>query len=173
MSDQHHDNSGADQQQHPEQQYYEGDGADGGPIDDVEDDFDSEDEWAAPPADRAEGAASQDGAAGGSHDATGKPHGVAREIDYAAMGEEEAALAGASVRIVFTGMPGFDDRPPAHTFVMGQTVAHIKALLEDCYGVPYHVITLKLKGMVLLDPLSLNDLPFDAAVDNVVQVTLS
>jgi hypothetical protein len=72
------------------------------------------------------------------------------------------------------------------SFAMGQTVGYLKGRLEDLKGWPYEriILTLLLRdetaagegGVVrkrLIDPLSLNDLPFVAQQDNVVEVTFT
>lgn len=126
---------------------------------------DSEEEWDAPA--RGELTAAADT---GSSPARGT-----REIDYAAMGGEESELAGAKVAIVFTFPNGSHDAPIHRQFVMGITVAHLKAFLEDTIGLPYDRVSLYLNqgSYLLLDPLSLNDCPFEPAVENEVRVIVA
>jgi len=89
---------------------------------------------------------------------------------------EEQSLAGNKVRVFFT-LPG-GERVGPEIFFMGLTVAHLKTRVEEAHGIPYEKQVLLLAqangtDLELLDPLSLNDLPFDAATDNNVTVKLS
>lgn len=120
---------------------------------------DSEDEWAAPAKDLATGAGAVTGEA------------KVTEVDYAAMGGEERELAGDVVPVVFFVAANGDTFK--RNYVMGHTIGYIKGQLEDLKGWPYGRIILKLNGKLLIDPLSLNDLPFTPNVDNVVEVTFT
>lgn len=121
------------------------------PVDDRVDDFDSsEDEWAAPVAEAPARASA--------------PKGVDES------NADEVELAGAAVRILF--------KPPSgdqfeRTYRMGHTIAYIKSHLEDYHGLPYDKTSLLMGGNVLIDPLSLNDLPFKADEVNVVDVDVA
>ncbi|RNF24287.1 uncharacterized protein Tco025E_02576 [Trypanosoma conorhini] len=82
---------------------------------------------------------------------------------------EERELAGEVVPVEFC-LP--DGRRVRREHLMGQTVAYLKAQLEDIDGVPYEGTTLFLGDRPLLDPLSLNDLPFKGGECNYVTVRL-
>lgn len=47
----------------------------------------------------------------------------------------------------------------AHSFKVGVTVAYVKLLVEQSYGIPMAKCVLKIAGKPLLDPLSLSDCP--------------
>ncbi|RNF01672.1 hypothetical protein TraAM80_06840 [Trypanosoma rangeli] len=80
---------------------------------------------------------------------------------------EERELAGEVVPVEFC-LP--DGKKVRRDHFMGQTVAYLKAQLEDIDGVPYEGTTLFLGDRPLLDPLSLNDLPFKGGECNYVTV---
>ena len=113
---------------------------------------DSEDEWLAP-------------AKGEDQDSAAK----VREVDIENLDADEKELAGEAVPIQFN-LP--DGTTAVRKYFMGHTIAYIKGHLEDVNGLPYHLTTLKMNGKVLIDPLSLNDLPFEAGKTNVVDVLL-
>jgi hypothetical protein len=123
---------------------------------DVVDDNSSEDEWSAPmkPLPQASTDASQ-----------------TEQVKVDALDEAERETAGENVPVVFHVLASGEAF--RLTFVMGHTVAHMKAKIEDLKSWPYERIILKLNGKLLLDPLSLNDLPFQAQVDNTVEVTFT
>lgn len=123
---------------------------------DAEDEYsDSEDDWLAPPkTNLVEG---------------DEGHRV-KDIDLNALDGDERELAGAIVLIEFSLPNG---EKVERKYPMGQTIGYIKGQLEDLYGFPYHAITLKMNGKVLIDPLSLNDLPFDTNSSNGVQVIVA
>ncbi|EAN89896.1 hypothetical protein C3747_135g134c [Trypanosoma cruzi] len=83
---------------------------------------------------------------------------------------EERELAGEVVHVEFH-LP--DGRIVRRDHLMGQTVACLKAHLEDIDGVPYEGTTLFLGDRPLLDPLSLNDLPFKGGECNEVTVRIA
>lgn len=119
---------------------------------------DSEDEWAAPAKDLPA-------------DVGGAPVSKVPEVNYDALGAEERELAGEVVPVVFF-VPA-NGESFRRNFVMGHTIAHIKGQLEDLKGWPYERMILKLNDKLLIDPLSLNDLPFVARQDNIVEVTFT
>ncbi|KEG13541.1 hypothetical protein DQ04_00941050 [Trypanosoma grayi] len=83
------------------------------------------------------------------------------------LGGVERELAGELVHVVFM-LPGGATVKRDH--YMGQTIACLKAQLEDLNGLPYEKTTLYLGDRPLLDPLSLNDLPFKEGEENHVSV---
>ena len=94
--------------------------------------------------------------------------------DYAAVDDAERELAGASVVIVFRLPEGSDPATVRRVYPQGQTISYLKGHLEDLYGLPYDRTTLTLGGMWLMDPLSLNDLPFRLdGVENIVDVSVA
>ncbi|KAG8344329.1 hypothetical protein ERJ75_001645000 [Trypanosoma vivax] len=120
---------------------------------------DSADEWEAPP---------QAPLVDGDNDAAGQSK--AKHSVLGQMGGEELELAGELVEIVFH-MPNGSEVRRSH--FMGQTVSYLKAQLDDVDGLPYERTTLFLKDRQLLDPLSLEDLPFVANEENHVTVRLA
>ena len=130
-------------------------GGSGGEYDDGSDVDSSEDEWAKPPPQDpirvSERAAPPTDRVDGADDA-------------------ERELAGERVPIDFH-LP--DGTVVSRTYRMGHTIQLLKAHLEDYHGLPYEKTTLKLGGMVCIDPLSLNDLPFKAEETNVVTVEVA
>jgi hypothetical protein len=126
------------------------------PEDDDDEYFDDseDDEWANPPVGDAGDAAPRQ-----------QPTDRVEGVD-----EIERELAGERVPILFK-MP--DGTTKESVYRMGHTIAHIKSHLDDYNGLPYEKTTLKLDGMVCIDPLSLNDLPFKPNEVNVVVVELS
>ena len=93
-----------------------------------------------------------------------------KEIDPSLLEEEERNLAGDIVPVEFT-LP--NKETVNHNFVMGQTVAAMKAYLEDMFELPYELIVLHIGNIELIDPLSLNDIPaFMAHSINKVIVSL-
>ncbi|EPY35601.1 hypothetical protein STCU_01073 [Strigomonas culicis] len=58
-------------------------------------------------------------------------------------------------------------------FFMGQTVEYIKVVLEKEEGLPYNATRLYLGPKMLLDPLSLCDLPFKTGEKNMVRVEVT
>jgi hypothetical protein len=46
-----------------------------------------------------------------------------------------------------------------HSFKMGATVAYVKLVVEQEYGLPMATVVLKANGKALMDPLSLSDCP--------------
>ncbi len=100
----------------------------------------------------------------------------ARQVDFSAMDEDERALAGgvATLRFSFSG-PGAAACPQNYQqdFVMGQTIEYVKLQLEELANAPYHKTMLFMNGKRLIDPLSLNDLPFQAGALHEVQVEVS
>jgi hypothetical protein len=122
-----------------------------GPSADDEEYFDdSEDEWANPPVD------------------SNRPPPATDRIHDS--DEDERSLAGEAVPITFK-LP--DGSVVERSYRMGHTIALIKAHLEDYHHLPYDKTTLKLNGTVCIDPLSLNDLPFKANEENIVDVELA
>lgn len=115
----------------------------------------SEDEWASPPK---------------AVDGPMEVH--AMEVtDLDQLQGEEKELAGDIVPIRFT-------LPTGETFqrnyVMGHTISYIKAQLEDLKGLRYEATVLKKDGKVLIDPLSLNDIPlFVPGILNEVEVVIN
>ncbi|KPI86215.1 hypothetical protein ABL78_4728 [Leptomonas seymouri] len=126
-------------------------------------DFDSADEWTDPPkpvnAGAAVGVAEQHGAAA-----------AAGTRSLEEMDAVESDLAGDSVPVVFELPSG---ETYSAVFFMGQNVEHLKMLLENEKKLSYDKTTLYLGDRVLLDPLSLSDLPFKAKVDNYVRVVMN
>lgn len=119
-----------------------------------DDNYSSEDEWSAP--------------IKALPQTSGEPTG---DLKVDALDDAERAAAGDTVPVVFT-VPA-NGESFRRTFVMGHTIAHLKAQIEDVKGWPYERIILTLNGKPLMDPLSLNDLPFQAGQDNVVEVTFT
>ena len=115
-------------------------------------DYDSAEEWAtAPAADAAVAAPSVKA--------------------YTANDEAERELAGEDVVITFRFPDGSEPPCVTRVYPQGQTIAYIKGHLEDLYGFPYERTNLTMGGSWLMDPLSLNDLPFTAGgPENVVDV---
>jgi hypothetical protein len=119
----------------------------------------SDDEWEGY-ADAAPGDGGGDGDGAGRH---------VKEVDYSGqdIGDDEKA----SVPILFK-FP--DGSTLERSYPMGQTIAYIKGNLEDLRSdAAYDKTTLKLDGKMLIDPLSLNDLPFKADEVNVVEVVIA
>jgi hypothetical protein len=81
----------------------------------------------------------------------------------------ERDLAGDVVPVTFELPSG---EKYAAQFFMGQSVEHMKVLLEKEKKLPYDKTTLYLGDRMLFDPLSLSDLPFRANVDNHVKVVM-
>ncbi|KPA84841.1 hypothetical protein ABB37_01312 [Leptomonas pyrrhocoris] len=125
-------------------------------------DVDSADEWANPPQRTntapIAAAAEQRGAAAAGTRSLGEMDAVERD------------LAGDAVPVVFE-LPNGDQY--AAKFFMGQSVEHLKVLLEKEKKLPYDTTTLYLGDRMLLDPLSLSDLPFEANVENHVKVVMT
>eukprot|EP00658_Telonema_sp_P-2_P019314 TRINITY_DN17614_c0_g1_i1.p1 TRINITY_DN17614_c0_g1~~TRINITY_DN17614_c0_g1_i1.p1 ORF type:complete len:126 (+),score=35.23 TRINITY_DN17614_c0_g1_i1:162-539(+) len=111
------------------------------------------DEWAAPPKDLENTAD------------------VVPEAKLENLQAEERDLAGGLATINFTFSNGH--APLQHKFVMGQTVGFVKQRLEDLSGISYSKMALSLNSKVLIDPLSLNDLPFKPNEEHDVVVTVS
>lgn len=88
----------------------------------------------------------------------------------AQLGDEERELAGEVVHIEFH-LP--NDKTIRRDYLMGQTVAYLKSQLDDIDGLPYEKTTLFLGNRHLLDPLSLNDLPFKERELNHVTVRIT
>eukprot|EP00744_Colponema_vietnamica_P003316 GILI01005104.1.p2 GENE.GILI01005104.1~~GILI01005104.1.p2 ORF type:complete len:121 (+),score=53.70 GILI01005104.1:63-425(+) len=84
---------------------------------------------------------------------------------------EEKALAGGLVPIRFKLPDGSTDL--VRSFFLGQTVGYVKQQLEDLKGFTYQKITLKLGDKVMIDPLSLNDLPFTEGKEALVDVIVA
>ena len=112
----------------------------------------SDDEWSAPVKPLAESS-----------------HKPPAEVNLDQLDGDERELAGDIVPIVFL-LPSGGESNLRRNFVMGHTIADVKAWLEEAIGVRYEMIQLKLNGKTLIDPLSLNDLPFKAKEDNAVEV---
>lgn len=93
------------------------------------------------------------------------------EVNFDALEGDERELAGDVVPIVFY-VPANGEQF-RRNYVLGHTVAYIKGQLEDLKGWPYERMILKLEGRLLIDPLSLNDLPFVARQDNIVEITFT
>ncbi|CBH18639.1 hypothetical protein, conserved [Trypanosoma brucei gambiense DAL972] len=128
-------------------------------MSEVADFSDSADEWEATPkvpVDDAEEAAN------------GKPKPKRPQIDQ--LTGEERELAGELLKLVFH-LPDGSVQHREH--FMGQTVSYLKAQLEDVDGLPYERTTLFFEDRQLLDPLSLNDLPFSVDGENHITVRLS
>ncbi|ORC87321.1 uncharacterized protein TM35_000221200 [Trypanosoma theileri] len=83
---------------------------------------------------------------------------------------EDRELAGEMVRVVFH-LP--DGRSVTREHFTGETIACLKAQLEECDGLAYDKTTLFIGDRALLDPLSLDDLPFTVGVDNNVTVRIT
>ncbi|CUG12666.1 Hypothetical protein, putative [Bodo saltans] len=124
-------------------------------YEDGDDHYSSEDEWSAPAKPLPETSAAAQ----------------STDVRIDALDEAEREAAGDVVPVVFV-VPASGESFRM-SFMMGHTVAHIKAKIEDIKSWPYERIILKLNGKFLLDPLSLNDLPFQAQVDNTVEVTFT
>jgi hypothetical protein len=133
-------------------------------------DSDSEDEWlrAANDEPTTTGVTSSTAAAGGAS--------APKQLDFS-YDPDERVLAGNKVGVYFTLPDGRRVGPEG--FFMGLTIAHMKARVEEAYGVNYDqqkmVLVDPATGVEteLLDPLSLNDLPFSATADNEVKVLLA
>ncbi|KAH9578602.1 hypothetical protein LSM04_000403 [Trypanosoma melophagium] len=127
---------------------------------DVEDDFtDSAEEWEAPvhvTADDAE-------------DDKNNTINKSKELVQQLLGEDRE-LAGEVVRVVFH-LP--DGRTVTREHFTAETIACLKAQLEECDGLAYDKTTLFIGNRALLDPLSLDDLPFTVGVDNNVTVRVT
>lgn len=93
-----------------------------------------------------------------------------KDFDPEALEGEEKELAGEVVLVVFQ-LP--DGELLRRKYVMGHTIALLKANLEDIKHYPYDRIVLTLNGKTLIDPLSLNDLPFKANEENIVVVAIA
>ena len=94
-----------------------------------------------------------------------------QEVDFDRLEGEERELAGDVVPVVFTLPDGQSFR---RTYVMGHTIAFIKGQLEDLLSIDYSRMTLRMNGKVLMDPLSLNDLPqFRPREDNAVEIVIA
>ncbi|KAG5470653.1 hypothetical protein LSCM1_01899 [Leishmania martiniquensis] len=128
-------------------------------------DSDSGDEWAAPSQPLAEGNVVSAAAV---VEAPAASAGGSRSME--AMDAVERDLAGACVSVLFE-LPNGETHPAK--FFMGQSVAHMKALLEKERVLPYERTTLYLGDRMLFDPLSLSDLPFDPRVENHVKVEMT
>lgn len=89
------------------------------------------------------------------------------EPDVSQMDPQERELAGDEVPIQFNLPNG---STLTRRYVMAHTIAWLKAQLEELCGLPYSQTTLSLNGKVLIDPLSLSDLPFRAKELNIVVV---
>lgn len=118
-------------------------------------DYDSADEWAAPtkPIEPAVQREQVD----------------ARQMEVQGDADEQA-LAGGVVPIRFILPDGTDF---TRSFFMGQTIGYVKQQVEDIKGISFHKMTLKLGDKVLIDPLSLNDLPFTAGQEATVTVVVA
>lgn len=121
----------------------------------------SEDEWAAPPGALA-------GPATSAEEEPSRLSGTAKSSN-AEMDAVERDLAGASVPVVFQLPSG---EAAAAQFFMGQNIEHLKLYLEKEHGLPYSSTTLYLDDRLLLDPLSLSDLPFVSNAENHVKVVV-
>jgi hypothetical protein len=154
--------SDAEQQQQiaaEEQQQYDGDGDEG--------DYSSsdDDEWTRP------SAAVKKDEEGGEADAGAD--GQKKAVDYS-WDEDERRLAGGDVLVDFIiEMPGAAPYTlPPQPFVMGVTVAHLKTFLEDGHKISYAAQQMFLGEQMLIDPLSLNDVGFQAG-HNTVRVVVA
>ncbi|KAG5470239.1 hypothetical protein LSCM4_02933 [Leishmania orientalis] len=127
-------------------------------------DFDSGDEWAAPP----QPIPGSDTVSAAAVEAPLASAAGSRSME--AMDAVERDLAGARVSVLFQ-LPNGETYPAK--FFMGQSVEHMKALLEEEKALPYERTTLYLEDRMLLDPLSLSDLPFDPQIENHVKVEVA
>lgn len=116
----------------------------------------SEDEWAAPAKELPQPVA---------------PGANVAEVNFETLEGDEKELAGDVVPVVFF-VPA-NGETFRRNYVMGHTIGYLKGQLEDMKGWPYERIILKLNGKTLIDPLSLNDLPFTPRQDNTVEVTFT
>eukprot|EP00758_Cryptobia_borreli_P009469 Tbor_TRINITY_DN5483_c0_g1::TRINITY_DN5483_c0_g1_i1::g.24500::m.24500 len=119
-------------------------------------DYDSEDEWAKPVK------ALPD-----------PPSHKPTDININTLDSDERDLACGIVIIHFTLPDG--SRITDYRCVMGQTIGYMKQGLEDCTlgRYRYNNIILLLDGVVLIDPLSLNDIPgFEQGKEHEVVVKL-
>ena len=127
-------------------------------------DSDSAEEWADPPqqvnAEAAVNIVDERGAAAS----------AAATRSLQEMDAVERDLAGDSVPVIFELPSG---EKYAAKFFMGQSIEHLKVLLEKEKKLPYDKTTLYLGDRMLFDPLSLSDLPFKANVDNHVKVVMT
>ncbi|CCW60396.1 unnamed protein product [Phytomonas sp. EM1] len=57
-----------------------------------------------------------------------------------------------------------------HNFYMGQNIEHLKVFLDEFCGLPYEKISLYIGKLLLMDPLSLSDLPFKVNESNDITV---
>lgn len=117
---------------------------------------DSADEWEAPPAVQ--------------EDEKTSDAGTRRSTVPAHLEGIERELAGEKVGITFILPSG---QRANHAFFMGQTVEYLKSYLDDQHQLHYGSTTLYLGDRMLLDPLSLNDLPFQVGENNDVRVVLA
>lgn len=81
----------------------------------------------------------------------------------------ERELQGEEVPVTFL-LP--DGKQVSRTYYMGQTVEYLKMQLEEMDNLSYEKTVLFLGDRQLLDPLSLNDLPFKPKENNEVVVKL-
>ena len=115
------------------------------------DDYSSEDEWAAPPKPLEAVAVTE-----------AKPENLIAE---------DNDLAGGFAVLNFKFSNGH--APIQLKMAMGQTVGFVKQRVEDLSGISYSKMALSLNSKVLIDPLSLNDLPFEANAEHEIEVTVS
>lgn len=79
------------------------------------------------------------------------------------IGDDERQCAGGIVIVHFVFSPAElnlnNGVPFIRKFFTGQTVAYMKQQLEDLFEIPFHRMALLHNGRLLLDPLSLTDMP--------------
>lgn len=93
------------------------------------------------------------------------------QLARTAMTDEERELAGPELLVRFH-LP--DDTTVDGSFYAGQTVQYVKAKLEELdESLVYERTTLYMNNEMLLDPLSLNDLPFQTNELNEVKVVVA
>ncbi|CCW67719.1 unnamed protein product [Phytomonas sp. Hart1] len=107
---------------------------------------------------------------------------VPAEID-----DVERELAGDEVQVTFHFSTSFMEKGGfakkiaeqdgkltlTHRFYMGQSIEHLKFFLYKYYGIPYEKISLYIGKLLLMDPLSLSDLPFKVNEDNSITVVFT
>lgn len=85
--------------------------------------------------------------------------------------EAEKELAGDEVLVTFHLPDGRTD--DGKRFFMGQTVEVLKMYLDNAFGLTYESTSLYLGDLLLMDPLSLVDLPFVPKTNNTVTVKMT
>jgi len=116
----------------------------------------SEDEWEAPVR-----------LSGEAHDNAPR----AAEVNFDTLQGEEKELAGDQVPVIFHLPNG---ELFQRNYVLGQDVSYLKAQLEDLKGLEYGRTTLRIGGKVMLDPLSLSDIPLiKPRMENHIEVIYS